>query len=88
MLDNQGQHRSRWQAIMSVSAKIGCLARTLNEWGEKAEVDSRKRAGVPTDVADKMKARERENRVSRQANEILRKASAYSAMSEFDHRSK
>ena len=59
VLDNQGQHSSRWQAIMSISAKIGCSAHTLNEWVKKAEVDGGKRAGVPTDVADKMKALER-----------------------------
>lgn len=47
---------------MSISAKIGCSAHTLNEWVKKAEVDSGKRAGVPTDVADKMKALKRENR--------------------------
>jgi transposase-like protein len=52
VLDNQGQHSSRWQAIMSISAKTGCSAHTLNEWVKKAEVDSGKRAGVPTDVTD------------------------------------
>lgn len=40
---------------------------------KKAEVDSGKRAGVPSDVAERMKALERENRALRQANEILRK---------------
>jgi transposase-like protein len=41
-----------------------------------------KRAGVPTEVAEKMKALERENRELKQANEILRKASAYFALAE------
>ncbi len=36
------------------------------------------------DSAEKMKALERENRELRQANEILRKASAYFAMAELD----
>jgi transposase-like protein len=57
---------------------------------KKAEVDSGKRAGVPTDVADKLRALESENRELRQANEILRKASAYFAQAELDrplHRS-
>ncbi len=49
---------------------------------KKAEVDSGKRAAVPTDVAEKLKALERENRELRQANEILRKASAYFAQAE------
>ncbi len=57
---------------------------TLNEWVKKAEVDSGKRAGLPSDVAERMKALERENRELRQANEILRKASAYFAQAELD----
>lgn len=28
VLDNQGQHSSRWQAITPISAKIGCSAQT------------------------------------------------------------
>ena len=59
-----------------------------NEWVKKAEVDSGRRAGVPTEMAEKLKALERENRELRQANEILRKASAYFAMAELDRRSK
>ncbi|MCT8992338.1 MULTISPECIES: IS3 family transposase [Alphaproteobacteria] len=77
VLDNEGQHASRWQAVMSIAAKIGCTPQTLNDWVKKAEVDSGKRAGIPTEMAEKMKALERENRELRQANEILRKASAY-----------
>ena len=68
------------------AAKIGCTAQTLNEWVKKAEIDSGKRAGVPTDMAEKLKALERENRELRQANEILRKASAYFAQAELDRR--
>jgi transposase len=43
-----------------------------------------KRAGLSSEVAEKMKTLERENRELRQANEILRKASAYFAMAELD----
>ncbi|WP_367727734.1 IS3 family transposase [Agrobacterium radiobacter] len=57
----------------------GCSPATLHEWVKKTEVDSGKRAGLPSDAAEKMKALERENRELRQANEILRKASAYFA---------
>ena len=88
VLDNEGQHASRWQAVMSIAAKIGCTPQTLNEWVKKAEVDSGRRAGIPSDFAEKMKALERGNRELRQANEILRKASAYFAMAELDRRSK
>jgi putative transposase len=69
--DHEGEHPSRWAAIMSIAAKIGCTAQTLNEWVKKAEVDNGRPAGVPTDFAAKLKALERENRELRQANEIL-----------------
>lgn len=88
VLDHEREHPSRWAAIESVAAKIGCSAQTLNEWIKKVEIDSGKRAGVPTDMAEKLKALERENRELRQANEILRKASAYFAQAELDRRSK
>ena len=84
VLDHAGEHPSRWTAIVSISEKIGCVPQTLHEWVKKAEVDNGKRAGVPTDVAEKLKALERENRELRQANEILRKASAYFAQAELD----
>jgi transposase len=51
---------------------------------KKAEVNSGRRAGVPTELADRLKALECENRELRQANEILRKASAYIAQAELD----
>ena len=88
VLETEGQHASRWQAVMSIAAKIGCTAQTLHEWVKKAEVDGGRRAGIPTEMAEKMKALERENRELRKANEILRKASAYFAMAELDRRSK
>lgn len=88
VLDHEAEHPSRWQAIVSIAAKIGCSAHSLNEWLKKAEVDAGKRAGVTTDMSSKLKALERENRELRQANEILRKASAYFAMAELDRRSK
>lgn len=84
VLEHEAEHRSRWAAITSISDKIGCVPQTLNEWVKKAEVDNGQRAGVPTDTAEKLKALERENRELRQANEILRKASAYFAQAELD----
>ncbi len=39
VLDNEGQHGSRWQAIVLIAAKIGCSAHTLNECVKMAEVD-------------------------------------------------
>ena len=84
VLDHTGEHPSRWAAVVSIAEKIGCSAQTLNEWMKKAEIDGGKRVGVPNEVAEKLKALERENRELRQANEILRKASAYFALAELD----
>ncbi|UPJ26371.1 IS3 family transposase [Bradyrhizobium sp. CW1] len=77
VLDHASEHPSRWAAVMSIAAKIGCTPQTLHDWVKKAEIDSGQRAGVPTDTAERLKALERENRELWQANEILRKASAY-----------
>jgi transposase-like protein len=77
--DRKGEHTSQWAAVSSISSKIGRTGQTLNEWVKKAKRDSGGRAGVPTDLASKLKSLKRENSELRQANEILRKASAYFA---------
>ncbi len=79
VLDGVGQHESRWAAIVSIASKIGCAPQTLNEWVKKVEVDTGQRGGITIEQAEKMKALEREVRELKQANEILRKASAYFA---------
>jgi transposase len=84
VLDHTREHPSRWAPVVSIAEKIGCSAQTLNEWVKKAEIEGGKRAGVPIEVAEKLKALERENRELRQANELLRKASAYFALAELD----
>jgi transposase-like protein len=88
VFDHEREHPSRWATVSSIAAKIGCTAQSLNEWVKKAEVDSGARAGLPTEMAERLKALERENRELRQANEILRKASAYFAQAELDRRFK
>ena len=88
VLEHEKDHSSRWAAVTSIAAKIGCTAQSLNEWVKKAEIDSGVRGGVPAEIAERLKALERENRELRQANEILRKASAYFAQAELDRRFK
>jgi transposase-like protein len=84
--EHRSEHASLWAAIVSIAAKIGCTAQTLNEWVKKTEVDSGRKPGLTTDERERMKVLERENRELRQANEILRKASAYFAQAELDRR--
>jgi transposase len=80
--EHQGEHESQWAAINSIATKIGCTAETLRGWVRQAEKDSGKREGQTTAERDRIKALEREVRELRQANEILRKASAYFAQAE------
>jgi len=84
VFEHAGDHASQWAAIGSIAAKIGCTAETLRGWVRQAERDQGKRPGPTTDGQERIKALERENRELRQANEILRKASAYFAQAELD----
>jgi len=86
VLDGEGQHASRWAAITSVAAKIGCKAETLRKWVIAAERDAGKRPGPTTAERERIKEIERENRELKRANEILRKASAFLAQAELDCR--
>jgi transposase len=88
VFDHQGEHGSQWAAIQSIAAKIGCSGEALRNWVRQSERDRGQRAGPTTDERERIKALERENRELRQANEILRKASAYFAMAELDRRSR
>ena len=84
VFDHQAEHLSQWAAIHSIAGKIGCTGETLRSWVRRSERDQGLRAGPTTHDGDRIKALERENRELRQANEILRKASAYFAQAELD----
>jgi Transposase. len=86
--EHRDEYASQWAAISSIAAKIGCTAETLRSWVRQEERDAGLRAGLTTDERARLKALERENRELRQANEILRKASAYFAQAELDRRFK
>ena len=79
VFEHAGEHASQWAAIGSIAAKIGCTAETLRGWVRQADRDQGLRAGPTSDDRERVKALEREVRELRQANEILRKASAYFA---------
>ena len=88
VFEQEREHATQWAAICSVAGKIGCSGETLRNWVRKTERDQGLRAGPTTAENDRIKALERENRELRQANEILRKASAYFAAAELDRRFK
>ena len=84
----QPEHGSQWAAIRSIAAKIGCTHETLRRWVRQSEKDRGERAGLTTDEKALLKQLQRENRELKQANEILRKASAFFAQAELDRRPK
>src|SRR4051794_29712890 len=76
VLEHAAEHGSEWAAIGSIAAKMGCTAETLRSWVRQAQRDQGQRPGTTSDERERIRALERENRELRQANEILRKASA------------
>ena len=86
--EHRGEYPSLWAAIESISAKIGCVPQTLNEWVKKSEIDSGAREGVTSDERERIKALEREVKELRRANEILKLASAFFAYAALDRKLK
>ena len=86
--EHQAEHGSEWATIQSIAGKLGCTSETLRRWVRQAQVNQGEREGLNTPERERLKALEREVRELRQANEILRKASAYFAQAELDRRFK
>ena len=86
--EQQDSHHSEWATIESIADKIGCKPETLRRWVRQAERDAGERPGPTTVDQERLKALEREVRELRQANEILRKASAFFAQAELDRKPK
>jgi transposase len=88
LLEHQSEYPSQWAAMNAIASKVGCTAETLRKWVRQSEIDQGKREGLSSSERDRLKQLERENRELKQANEILRKASAYFAQAELDRRPK
>lgn len=86
--EHGSEHPSQWAAIKSIAQKVGCSSEALRIWLRQQQRDQGERPGATTADLQRMKDLERENRELRQANEILRKASAYFAQAELDRRPK
>ena len=84
VLEHQGSYETQSAAVAAIAPKIGCIPETLRVWVRQAEKDSGMRDGVTSAERDRIKEMEREVKQLRQANEILRKASAYFAQAELD----
>ena len=63
---------------------MGCGVESLRTWVRQDEIDRGETGGLTTVESERIKQLERENRELRNANAILRKASAYFAQAELD----
>ena len=84
VLEHQGFYETQSAAVAAITPKIVGIPETLRVWVRQAERDSGARDGATSAERDRIKKLEREVRQLRQANEILRKASAYFAQAELD----
>ena len=82
--ENRTDYGSDNAAYRAIASKLGCSPDSLRAWCQQAEREAGRRSGLSIDEKVRLKALERENRELRQANEILKKASAYFAQAELD----
>ena len=82
--ENRSEYTSDNATYRAIAPKLGCSPDSLRVWCQQAERDAGERAGLTTAEKDRIKDLEREVRELRQANEILKKASAYFAQAELD----
>lgn len=80
----RADYASDTAAYKAIAPKLGCSPDSLRVWCQQAERDAGQRAALTIAEKDRIKELEREVRELSQANEILKKASAYFAAAELD----
>jgi transposase len=83
-MEHRDEYQSEAAALTAIAGKLGCSPDSLRVWVRQARRDGGERPGQTTAEKARIKELEREVRELRQANEILKKASAYFAMAELD----
>jgi transposase len=87
VLDHEGEYRSRWEAITSVSEMLGPAPETVRKWVRRVERDTGVRVGPTADELAELKRLQRENAELRRANDILKAAASFFG-AELDRRSR
>jgi transposase len=82
--ERQSEFEIQPAAIKSMAPKIGCGSEALWARVLSAAIETGRRDGIATADRDQIKALERGNSQFRQANEILKKASAYFTLAKCD----
>jgi transposase len=78
-MEHRDDYQSEAAALTAIAGKLGCSPDSLRVWMRQVQRDGGERPGPTGAEIARIKELERENRELRQANEILRKASAYFA---------
>jgi transposase len=83
-MEHREEYRSEAALLTAIASKLGCSPDSLRVWVRQAQRDGGERPGQTSAEKARIKELEREVRELRQANEILKKASAYFAQAELD----
>ena len=83
-MEHRDDYQSEAAALTAIAGKLGCSPDSLRVWMRQVQRDGGERPGPTSAEVARIKELEREVRELRQANEILRKASAYFAQAELD----
>ena len=83
-MEHRDDYQSEAAALTAIAGKLGCSPDSLRVWIRQIQRDGGERPGQTSAEKARIKELEREVRELRQANEILRKASAYFAQAELD----
>ena len=78
-MEHRDEYQSEAAALTAIAGKLGCSPDSLRVWARQVQRDGGERPGPTSAEKARIKDLERENRELRQANEILRKASAHFA---------
>jgi transposase len=84
-MEHRDDYQSEAAALTAIAGKLGCSPDSLRTWVRQTQRDGGERSGSTSAEIARIKELERENRELRQANEILRKASAYFAQAPLAH---
>ena len=79
LMEHRDDYQSEAAALTAIAGKLGCSPDSLRVWARQVQRDGGDRPGPASAEKARIRELEHENRELRQANEILRKASAYFA---------
>ena len=76
VVEHAADYASEWEAIKTISGRLGMSAETLRKWVRQAEIDAGDREGVTTDAARQIRELKRRNAELERTVEILKAATS------------